>query len=179
MQQPVQGLIFTPVRTPYASQGSIKLFQWNVVNSCSFKIQIIWDKERKAHYQLLIADQKTHKYFDDFSPEMELLREWKSSPPDGKIIDCIFDKEWETVLWENGYAGTVRKGGWKFVKFRNDKTMADDERKVKLHWKGFIDPVPLEIVFKINKLESNIEEMRTRWKMRERRVSSDSYYLLM
>jgi hypothetical protein len=125
----LKGLIFTPVRTPYTSQRSVvpaKLysglirFQWNLPehHCCSFKVQVIWDKERKAHYQLLIGDRMTHKYFDDFTPEPELLKEWKNAPPDGRIIDCRFDKEWNTLLWENGYAGTVRKGGWRFCKFR-------------------------------------------------------------
>ena len=74
--------------------------------------------ERKAHYQLHIADRQTHKFFDDFTPEPELLKEWRANPPDGKILDCVFDPNWETQQWENGYAMTIRKGGWKFVRFR-------------------------------------------------------------
>jgi hypothetical protein len=155
------GLIFTPVRTPYTPQRNstptklyliLTRFQWNIpeMNCCSFKIQVIWDKERKAHYQLLIADRLLHKYFDDFTPEPELLKDWKQSPPDGKIIDCRFDKGWETLLWENGYAGTVRTGGWRFSRFRDDKTMADDEKKLKGCWKSFINPVPLEAVLSNN-----------------------------
>jgi hypothetical protein len=66
----------------------------------------------------MVADRMSHKYFDDFTPEPELISSWRSNPPDGSIIDCKFDPEWETLLWEKGYAGTVRKGGWRFYKFR-------------------------------------------------------------
>jgi hypothetical protein len=76
------------------------------------------DKDRKSHYQLMVAERNTHKYFDDFTPEPELKAEWMSSPPDGKFIDCKFDKNWETHLWEHGYAARVRKGGWRFARFR-------------------------------------------------------------
>lgn len=98
----------------------IHRFQWSFpeFNCCSFKLQVIWDKERKARYQIHIADRQSHKYFDDFTPEQELLKEWRVSPPDGKIIDCRFDKEWETTIYESGYAGTTRKGGWRFCRFR-------------------------------------------------------------
>lgn len=123
------GLVFSPVRTPYTAPRSslpaklyqlLTRFQWSypAYHCCAFKIQIMWDKERKAHYQLFIADRLSHKYFDDFTPEAELYKKWHSSPPDGKIVDCRFDGEWETILWENGYAGTVRKGGWRFCRFR-------------------------------------------------------------
>jgi hypothetical protein len=89
----------------------------------------------------------THKYFDDFSPEPELLKQWKTNPPDGKIIDCKFDKNWTTHIWENGYAGTIRKGGWRFLRFRDDRTTAIDEKKLKGRWNSFLYPVTNEMVF--------------------------------
>ncbi|KAJ3334923.1 hypothetical protein HDU91_002447, partial [Kappamyces sp. JEL0680] len=101
--------------------------------------------------------RQSYKYFDDFTPEPELLKEWRPAPPDGKIIECRYDGEWDTLLWENGYAGSLRKGGWRFCKFR-----------IKSRWTGLISPLSLE------KLEARIESMRNRWKMRERRQSNPS-----
>jgi hypothetical protein len=47
---------------------------------------VIWDKDRKAHYQIFISNQKSHKYFDDFSPGEELVRMWRLAQPDGKVF---------------------------------------------------------------------------------------------
>jgi hypothetical protein len=94
----------------------------------------------------MIADRMSHKYFDDFTPEAELLQTWRTNPPDGIIIDCKFDQNWDTLLWEKGYAGTVRKGGWRFCRNRPDKSIADDERTLRNRWKSLLEPVTLEMV---------------------------------
>lgn len=39
-----------------------------------FKIRIQWDKERKPHYQIMVSDQKAHRYYDDISPEQSLAQ---------------------------------------------------------------------------------------------------------
>ena len=132
-------------------------FQWRLPeeNTFPFKIQILWDKERKAHYQIFVGERQTHKYFDDFTPEQELLRSWRQSPPDGKIVDCVYDPEWVTQIWENGYAATSRKGGWKFVRFRYfyflilprpDRTFADEEKSLNNRFETLINPIELEHV---------------------------------
>lgn len=171
MAQRGTGLIFTPVRSKYVPNKSTavtKIFQWSFpeFNCCSFKLHVVWDKDRKARYQILIADRQSHKYFDDFTPEPELLKEWKSSPPDGRIIDCRFDKDWDTIIFESGYAGATRKGGWRFCRFRPNKQFADEERTLRARWNSLIAPVSLEM------LSERADTIRSMWKQRELKIST-------
>ncbi|KAI8923065.1 mRNA capping enzyme, catalytic domain-containing protein [Entophlyctis helioformis] len=141
-KSPSIGLIFTPVRAPYTpgkNPKPIKLLKW-IFPECRFacfKIKTIWDKEHKPHYQLFLADRSQYKYHDDLSPEPELAQMqvdagwWRQSGPDGKIADFRYDPHWQTLIWEHGYAGNYREGGWRFVKFRK---VADDERMFKEYW---------------------------------------------
>ena len=123
LKQDCKELVFTPIKKPYTIRpnSDLKLFNWlnPEFQTISFKLKVIWDDSRKPHYQLLICDGSVHKYFDDFTLSDQQYKDWKSLLNlDGKIVDCKFDKSHETRLWENGYATTIRKGGWVFVKFR-------------------------------------------------------------
>jgi hypothetical protein len=163
------GLVFTPVRTPYTpgkgyTAARLYLFltkhrlQWKFpeFNVASFKLNAQWDQERKVHFQLQIVERQTiHKYFDDITLDPEIFKKWKADGiPDGKIMDCRFDPEWDTYLWEGGYAPKKRKGGWRFVRLRYhqsflprpDRHIADEEKNLKLNWKSLISPVSIEMV---------------------------------
>ncbi|KAJ2995269.1 hypothetical protein HDV02_000924 [Globomyces sp. JEL0801] len=149
-QPDLRGLVFTPVKAPYSLQSTLpaKLFYWNTpeFNCFSFKVKVLWDKDHKSRFQLWIADRQTHKYYDDFTPDTDLLKQWRLASPEGKIIDCRFDPLWETLLWENGYAGKTRKGGWRFCRYRPDKTTAEDEKALNHRWKSLINPITVEQV---------------------------------
>ena len=190
LSQDCHELVFTPIKaayTPKHTRLACKLyiilirFCWeDPSNACvTFKLKVLWDQNRKAHYQLLVCEGIAHKYFDDFTPTDELYNEWKGQNMDGKIIDCQYDKNHETYLWENGYATTSRMGGWKFVKFRfryfirPDKTKAEDDAKIKKKWKSILEPITREMVVKFNKLESSLEDMRLAWKRREKKLSTE------
>ncbi|KAI8893769.1 hypothetical protein BC833DRAFT_268991 [Globomyces pollinis-pini] len=168
-QPDLRGLVFTPVKAPYSLQSTLpaKLFYWNTpeFNCFSFKVKVLWDKDHKSRFQLWIADRQTHKYYDDFTPDTDLLKQWRLASPEGKIIDCRFDPLWETLLWENGYAGKTRKGGWRFCRYRPDKTTAEDEKALNHRWKSLINPITVE------QLEASIDKIRSNWKQRERRSS--------
>ncbi|KAH6564519.1 hypothetical protein BASA62_007856 [Batrachochytrium salamandrivorans] len=166
---PSTGLIFTPVRASYIpgedTQES-KLLKWIFpeAHRINFLVRVVFDKERKPHYYLYINDRNTPKYFDDLSLQTRVAQAWKASPPDGKIIECSYDSNWKTLLWENGYAGGVRIGGWQFVRFREDKRVADDELKLKETLEAMKHGITREM------LDSHVEAMRTQWKAREKKI---------
>nr|KAJ3419436.1 Dcp1p-Dcp2p decapping enzyme complex alpha subunit [Polyrhizophydium stewartii] len=113
-RSPSTGVIFTPVRAPYTpgkSSKPVKLLRWLFpeYRTACFKVKSITDKDLKRHYQIMIADRSgAHKYFDEISLEPNVAQAWRSSSPDGRIIECTFDPAWKTFIWEHGYAGETR-----------------------------------------------------------------------
>ena len=56
-----------------------------------------------------------------------LLCSWLAQSPQGKIIECVYGPTWPTKLIDPEH-GTIleRTGGWKFMRYREDKLMAND-----------------------------------------------------
>ncbi|KAJ3077524.1 Dcp1p-Dcp2p decapping enzyme complex alpha subunit, partial [Quaeritorhiza haematococci] len=160
------GLIFTPVKLPYFPGTCQKLLKWKPPDMCTvdFKIKVIWDKERKPHYQLHICHGNVHKFHDHLTPEPELLEKWRHQSPDNRIAEFRYDTSWKTMIFENGYAPSARTGGWRFVRFRDDKDSANDEAVLSNVMGVLKDGVTREM------LESRIESIRANWKARERGI---------
>ncbi|CEJ01129.1 hypothetical protein RMCBS344292_15165 [Rhizopus microsporus] len=87
---------------------------------------------------------------------------WKSHLPDGRIAEFRYDPDCEVTIVEQGYAPTVRKGGWRFVRFRDDKGIANDENVVKKILNSIKDGVTKE------QLLSCMDRVRAAWKAREK-----------
>ncbi|KAL2913458.1 hypothetical protein HK105_207070 [Polyrhizophydium stewartii] len=170
-RSPSTGVIFTPVRAPYTpgkSSKPVKLLRWLFpeYRTACFKVKSITDKDLKRHYQIMIADRSgAHKYFDEISLEPNVAQAWRSSSPDGRIIECTFDPAWKTFIWEHGYAGETRLGGWRFLRFRDDRRSADVEQRVRQMQDCCKNSVSREM------LESQLETIRAHWKAREKRLS--------
>ncbi|EGF79427.1 hypothetical protein BATDEDRAFT_89511 [Batrachochytrium dendrobatidis JAM81] len=166
---PSTGLLFTPVRAAYSpgqETQEVGLLKWifpNAHKAC-FKVRVVFDKERKPHYHLLIGDHGSHKYADDLSLPLDVAQLWKSPSPDGRIVECTYDPVWKTYMFENGYAGDVRIGGWRFIRFRDDKRVADEESKLKETMEAIKYCITREV------LDSHVEAIRAQWKARERRA---------
>ncbi|CAG8532361.1 10591_t:CDS:10 [Ambispora leptoticha] len=142
------GLIFTPVKLPYSSGTCPKLLKWKPANSntVDFKINVVWNTERKPRYELFIASNGVHKYYDQLTPEDELAAEWRKNPPNGRIGEFWWDPNWKTfVINEDGYAPNVRAGGWRFLRFRDDKDLANDEKVLKKIMNSIRDAVSQEM----------------------------------
>ncbi|KAI8801155.1 mRNA capping enzyme, catalytic domain-containing protein [Cladochytrium replicatum] len=129
-----EGLLFTPVRFPYEpGAGSGHILKWRAAE-CIFldlKIKVLYDQERKPRYQLhVLGPANFTKFFDHFTASPETAEIFRSTPggADGRIAEFNYDVNWMTLLWEQGYTPTPRKGGWRFVRFStDDKTCPDDE----------------------------------------------------
>ncbi|KAG9306081.1 hypothetical protein G9A89_015985 [Geosiphon pyriformis] len=158
------GLVFTPVKMPYVSGTCHKLLKWKPVdsNTVDFKINVIWNSERKPSYQLFIANNAIHKFYDFLTLEEERSTEWRKDPPNGRIGEFWYDPNWKTTMPEEGYAPWIRAGGWRFVRFRDDKELANDETVLNKIWHSIQDAVTKEM------LERHCDIIRKGWKERER-----------
>ena len=75
-----------------------------------------------------------------------ILCRWRNQSPDGKIAEFRFDPLWKTYLWEHGYVGEMRQGGWRFVRFCDDRILADNEHELNASWISIKDSVTLQMV---------------------------------
>ncbi|CAG8523546.1 6470_t:CDS:10 [Ambispora gerdemannii] len=159
------GLIFTPVKLPYSSGTCPKLLKWKPANSntVDFKINVVWNTERKPRYELLIACNGVHKRYDQLTLEEELAAKWRRDPPNNRIGEFWWDPNWKTTIAnDDGYAPVVRAGGWRFQRFRDDKELANDEKVLKKIWNSIQDAVSQEM------LEGHCDIIRRGWKEREK-----------
>ncbi|KAI7885219.1 hypothetical protein K492DRAFT_204088 [Lichtheimia hyalospora FSU 10163] len=159
------GVIWTPVKYPYMAGTSEKLLKWKPPeqNTVDFRISVRWSKEHKPIYSLeVLSHGVTYKFFDHFQPESSLAGEWKGHPPDGRIAEFRFDPDWEVTIVEQGYAPTTRKGGWRFVRFRTDKSTANDEGVVKKILNSIRDGITRD------QLLAHMDRVRSAWKAREK-----------
>ncbi|KAG1085410.1 hypothetical protein G6F42_021411 [Rhizopus arrhizus] len=162
------GIIWTPVKCPYTPGTCEKLLKWKPpeLNTVDFRIAARWSKEHKPIYSIeVLSNGVTYKFYDHFQPEPALATQWKNQLPDGRIAEFRlrrYDPQCEVTIIEQGYAPTVRKGGWRFVRFRDDKSTANDEQVVKKILNSIQDGVTKE------QLLSCMDRVRAAWKAREK-----------
>ncbi|EIE83489.1 hypothetical protein RO3G_08194 [Rhizopus delemar RA 99-880] len=145
------GIIWTPVKYPYTLGTCEKLLKWKPpeLNTVDFRIAARWSKEHKPIYSIeVLSHGVTYKFYDHFQPEPALATE--------------YDSECEVTIVEQGYAPVVRKGGWRFVRFRDDKGTANDENAVKRILNSIRDGVTKE------QLLACMDRVRAAWKAREK-----------
>ncbi|RKP23234.1 hypothetical protein SYNPS1DRAFT_31052 [Syncephalis pseudoplumigaleata] len=123
------GIIWTPVKCPYVPGICDKLLKWKPpeMTTADFRINAKWSKEHKPIYYLEVLSHVTYKFYDHFQPEPDIATKWKEHLPDGRIAEFRYDPDWKVTIVEQGYAPMTRKGGWRFVRFRDDKDAANDE----------------------------------------------------
>ncbi|KAL0095879.1 mRNA capping enzyme, catalytic domain-containing protein [Phycomyces blakesleeanus] len=159
------GVIWTPVKCPYVPGTCEKLLKWKPpeLTTVDFRISARWSKEHKPMYALeVLSHGVTYKFYDHFQPEPALAAGWKNSLPDGRIGEFRFDSNWEVTIVEQGYAPKMRKGGWRFVRFRDDKETANDENVVKKILCSIQDGVTQK------QLLAHMDRVRAAWKAREK-----------
>ncbi|KAL9539701.1 hypothetical protein MBANPS3_010118 [Mucor bainieri] len=133
------------------------------LNTVDFRIAARWSKEHKPIYSIeVLSNGVTYKFYDHFQPEPALATQWKNQLPDGRIAEFRYDPQCEVTIIEQGYAPTVRKGGWRFVRFRDDKSTANDEQVVKKIIHSIQDGVTKE------QLLACMDRVRAAWKAREK-----------
>ncbi|KAI8335846.1 mRNA capping enzyme, catalytic domain-containing protein [Chlamydoabsidia padenii] len=158
------GIIWTPVKCPYVPGKCEKLLKWKPPekNTVDFRINAKWSKDHKPIYTLDVLSHLTYKFFDHFQPDSDWALEWKDQPPDGRIAEFRYDPNWQVTIVEQGYAPTTRTGGWRFVRFRDDKDAANEESDVKKILHSIKDGVSKEQLF------THMECIRDAWKAREK-----------
>ncbi|KAJ3041165.1 Dcp1p-Dcp2p decapping enzyme complex alpha subunit [Rhizophlyctis rosea] len=138
-------------------------------NTADFKIKVTYNADRKPQYQLLICKNGSHVKNDVLTPDAELLEKWRHESPDGKIGEFRWDPDWKTLIMEEGYAAQEKQGGWRFVRFREDKATANDINVLERIKASIHDGVTIEM------LESRLESMRAHWKAREKGLAGPIY----
>ncbi|EEY66492.1 uncharacterized protein PITG_17110 [Phytophthora infestans T30-4] len=136
------GLVFTPVLLPYAPGFSKGLFNWTPTSVlfADFQLGVEWrGRPPKPGFKLVIHDKRTQVFHDwiTFAPDdFEAFRQDKKAS--SRIVECVYAPEWLTYIpshdkstWDSGsteFNATDRgvgwrKGGWKFVRCRPDRSM--------------------------------------------------------
>lgn len=164
------GLIFTPTSVPYRSGTAPKLLKWKPPHLNSVDFIVKRSIECEWVYKLFcLGHSKEYVFFDYyFGTEDENVQKLPEDTNqknvadtmdlDGKLGEFRFDKEkWVHDLCDL----SLVKGGWEFIKVRNDK---DTPNAI---------PVVINVVnsiqedVSIDMLNSYIPEIRHKWKLRE------------
>ncbi|CEG43064.1 mrna capping enzyme [Plasmopara halstedii] len=136
------GLLFTPVLLPYTPGHSKGLFQWTPMSllCADFQLGVEWrGRPPKPGFKLMIHDKRTqifHDWITFTADDFEAFRQDKKAS--SRILECVYDPDWLTYIpshdkstWEIGNAEFNaterglgwRKGGWKYVRSRPDRSM--------------------------------------------------------
>lgn len=160
------GLIFTPVYAGYICGTFDLLLKWKPAELCTvdFKIRVDYSMEHSPRYMLqLLVRKDEHQDFCSLNPEPELAAKWRTLPtsPDGRIGEFKFDSEWPVESWQTGYGSRSLKGGWRFLRFRDDKLTANH---VKVYERIMHS---LNYAASKEQLLALMPEIRRNWKTRE------------
>eukprot|EP00866_Antonospora_locustae_P000957 jgi/Antlo1/957/1062 len=164
------GLIFTPTTSPYRSGTAPKLLKWKPPHLNSVDFIVRKSTECEWLYKLFcLGHSKEYVFFDYyFSAEDENVQipsadtnnkdVAESVNLDGKLGEFRFDKEkWVHDLCDL----SLVKGGWEFIKVRNDKDTPNAISVVI----NVVNSIQEDV--SIDMLTSYIPEIRHRWKLRE------------
>jgi hypothetical protein len=124
------GIIFTPVAESYVVGTCHTLLKWKPshMNTVDFKLLTVY-RQRQPRYQLCAAKGGTAVFYcplDTTAEEAAQLAEL-----DNRIIECYYDPEWTTTEYDaharDWSTGLVTKGGWRYMRPREDKHIPNDE----------------------------------------------------
>ena len=124
------GLIFTPVDQPYKAGTDENLFKWKppYLNSVDFELN-----RQRGYYTLNIYDQGKPVFEDWVSVPQELKSKLESSQFQlPVIVECVRDPAMDVLVPNtesyNKLDETVRKGGWKIIRMRDDKMRPNENQ---------------------------------------------------
>ncbi|SAM03346.1 hypothetical protein [Absidia glauca] len=157
------GIIWTPVNCPYVPGVCDRLLEWKPPENISlnFKINAKWNNDHKPIYSLNVLSHLTYKFFDHFQPDSDWTMQWKDLPPEGRIAEFRYDSLRQVTIVEQGYAPTTKTGGWRFIRFCDDKDAANQEVDAKKTINSIQYGVSKE------QLLAHLEHIRDAWKIRE------------
>ncbi|DBA03526.1 TPA: hypothetical protein N0F65_011427 [Lagenidium giganteum] len=191
------GLVFTPVALPYSPGYTKGLFYWTQPSLLyvDFQLGVEWrGRPPKPGFKLMVHDKRTPVFHDwiTFSPEdFEFFRQDKKAS--SRIIDCSFDPEWLTYVpshdkstWDIGnpeFNATERgqgwrKGGWRFVRCRNDKAMPLERAFLGVTEKAVSEDVKLEEIEQFFTEDASKKPMRQEKARQEIVPSQDNHELI-
>ncbi|KAL6059021.1 mRNA guanylyltransferase [Balamuthia mandrillaris] len=126
------GIIFTPVRFPYTPGTCKQMLKWkpSAINSVDFELKVEY-RNRQRGYSLLAAERLAKRFYAwiTFTPEQKQMFD-NDKQASGKIVECVWDPSWKTWIpaaraetWDEG---EWQAGGWRFLRIRDDKNLAND-----------------------------------------------------
>jgi mRNA guanylyltransferase len=124
------GLIFTPIDQPYKAGTDENLFKWKppYLNSVDFELNM-----KRGYYILNIYDHGAPVFEDWVSVPEELKNKLISSSEYQLpvIVECVRDPNMNVTLPNtesyNKLDETIRKGGWKIIRLRDDKIRPNEK----------------------------------------------------
>ena len=156
LEHGTDGLIFTPINDPYVPGTCQSLLKWKPanMNSIDFKLNTKWRTEAgfvgpQPRFMLMAADRGVPVGYDWITLTPEQQRRFASdSQADGRIIECVYDPNHVTVMYNHLDEETTwdnpvqhRRGGWRIERVREDKHVPNDMRTVRSVWNSICESV--------------------------------------
>ena len=148
------GIIFTPVNTRYQHQTDRSVLKWKPaeMNSIDFRLAAEWRQEGQRptqRFKLMYTERGVLVAFGwiFFLPE-DLRRFQNDTQADNRIVECVYDPNWTTRVYNpndptwGDYRD--RRGGWRFLRVREDKKSPNEWSVVESVLKSIQDAVTKE-----------------------------------
>ena len=153
------GLIFTAANAPYTLGTCSTMIKWKPpeMNSADFQIEERKDSETgRLRWFLFVQESKNRLMeYGELVPENEeIMKDWMSKSPHGRIVECSYDPEYPTK--------------WKFMRFRDDKSTPNFISVMDRIMESIKEGVSLDVLTE----KERLERIRSKWVEREKQAKT-------
>eukprot|EP00741_Cyanophora_paradoxa_P020865 tig00021318_g20143.t1 len=160
------GIIFTKVFSPYLCGTDNTLLKWKPaeLNTVDFTLETIWGGppgQKEPRFMLCCANRGSPCRFAFINLPPDQFERFRSDSrlASKAVLECVFDAEWPSFALREGV--NIRevgdwerdvdwhKGGWKYLRIRDDKTTANDVSVIEKIRRSMADNVSRDALLEV------------------------------